>query len=80
MDGKKREIELDIAMNAGHMIASGVIDIENSREFIHTDLPEMADLYLSIYSPNIGDDYLESIDTFAEIQLKSRYGNGWEEL
>ena len=82
MNMKKREIELDIAMSAGALIASGAIDIEDSRDFLHNAVPEMADMYLSVYSPNIGEDYMESIDTFADIQLKSRYGTditNWNE-
>ena len=74
MDMKRREVELDIAVNAGALVAEGYIMIEDSRDFINRVIPEMAELYLDIYSPNIGDDYLDSVDNFSHIQLRARYG------
>ena len=71
MNVLKREIELDIAMNAGALISRGVIEIEDSRAFIHSDIPDMAEMFLGLYGKD--EDYIEQVDRFAEIQLLSRY-------
>ena len=71
-NAKRREVELDIAMNAGVLIAQERIDVRDSRELIHTVIPKIVDKFLQVFEEK-NHNYLESIDDFCLDELKERY-------
>lgn len=73
----QKTVELDLAMNAGHLIAENKIEIENSREFIGSEVPRLAEEFITRSDESkidFSDKYLELIDEFARKQLIELYG------
>lgn len=71
------EIQMDIALNAGFMIAKGNIDIGDSREFICCVIPSLAEEFYKIHdmatNPQL-ENYMALVDQFSEEKLKELYG------
>jgi hypothetical protein len=68
------EIEKDLCFNAGNLIAKGIIDIKDSREFINIVVPILADKFrteFDTYDPY----YIEIIHEFSLNELIKLYGN-----
>lgn len=70
-----QEIIFDIALNAGYLIATGQIEVGDSRELYQTvrSLAKKVDFELMNVSPDF--DYLTFIDEFTERELKGLYGD-----
>ena len=73
MNKKLKEVELDIAMNAGALINMGIIEIEDSRTFISEVVPELAALFMEMNIGEYEEDYLEMVDHFSINELEKRY-------
>lgn len=72
------EIERDIALFAGYLLAQGRIDLGDSRAFINDDIPEIAVKFIEKYpkfaQADQHEDYLVKIDSFCEKYLIQNYG------
>lgn len=65
------ETMIDIAYNAGCMVARGQIAVEDSREFVST-VRELAGEFEKAF--DLDGDYIAAVDTFAEEKLLQLYG------
>ncbi len=65
------ESMIDIAINAGYMIANKQIEINDSRELVSTIIA-LAEKYE--HEDHAFNDYINEIDEFAGKELKQRYG------
>jgi hypothetical protein len=74
MQTELQEAEVDIALNAGYMIASSQIDVSDSRELI-SNIVEWAKEFVQLDPQEWpADDYMEAIDQFAAQKLLDAYG------
>ncbi|WP_047155061.1 hypothetical protein [Aneurinibacillus tyrosinisolvens] len=71
-----REIELDIALNAGYFVAQNKIEIEDSRTFISHVVTELAKEFYEKNKLDKGprDDYMIRVDNFTRRRLFEMYG------
>jgi len=74
MQATLQEAACDIALNAGYMIASKGIDVEDSRELI-ANIMEWAREFIAL-DRNVwpAEDYIEAIDKYAARKLAEAYG------
>lgn len=78
---KREEIALDIAMHAGGLAATGMIEIEDSREFVHTVIPDLVDMFIErCPTTKLEEDglYLLEIDKFSDEALGKLYDPDYE--
>jgi len=68
---KNQEVMIDIAINAGYLISKGLIEIDNSREFVNYVIPKLSKEFLKLENK---DDYILSIDRYSEIRLIELFG------
>lgn len=69
------EIKLDLALNAGYMLAKKEIEIEDSRKFLLEDIPELAAEFLSRFSQaDLAEDYINLVDEFSRKNFINMYG------
>ncbi|MEK5357998.1 hypothetical protein [Paenibacillus sp. FSL L8-0709] len=71
-----REIIADIAFTAGHLQATGLIVINDSRELVN-DISIWTDEFMNVHDQTDWDKelYLEAVDDFATLKLLSKYGS-----
>jgi hypothetical protein len=65
------ETAIDIALNAGYMLAKGEISVADSRELVNT-INTLARVFEQ--SDYIHDDYIGQVDVFAKKRLLENYG------
>lgn len=75
MQTRLQEAEVDIAMNAGYMIASRQIDVGDSRELV-SNIVEWAKEFVRLdpLTEWPEKNYMEAIDQFATKKLLGAYG------
>lgn len=71
MNEKQMEAAIDIALNAGNLIATKKINVEDSRELVATIQQWAQEFEQTGYG---NEDYLTEIDAFADTALRERYG------
>jgi hypothetical protein len=75
------EIGLDLALNAGYMLAQKEIEIEDSRMFLLEVIPELTAEFQKRYSDDqLSEDYITLIDAFSQTQLVEKYGRKEDDL
>lgn len=73
-DTQVHEVIADIAFTAGFLLAKGKIQVDNSRELM-SDIIDWAKKYQAVFSmDHHGEDYMESIEEYAEFCLMDEHG------